>query len=446
MAKTNAFVDNINKLSPATTVETAVAGASSPRLMTVQFQGGQTGLLDMALPRSRVWAEVLESLRQSNGPAYVEIDPTTQFITTLLQPLTVGVGALTSLAGGDIIEVELVVSQARHSLRRTHPEFQRLLKLLQTAHKKGAAVVVTETDDHEIIDVRPLPNPPVAITEAPPAVSPLALTPVTPQSAQQLFDLVNARLCCPASARAPCIPFLYPDDGCWGRAHEMCRLIIAQGVQPEKVWIYGNLRVVTPNNPGCEVRWGWHVAPTLLVNTSAGAQLYVTDPSMFPGPVPRATWAAAQNDPSAAVESSSAVVFYRGRGGADVRYDDAAYTQTQQVLERYRNQLKLRSVGSAGPPPYLNCLSRPAGVQWFGTIAPNATAQWYTWGWPAALACRLDAHAADPLSGRSAVVLDGAGGAGQRQPVYLLDHSQEFNFGSGPVRRPLRYPQPLSRH
>src|ERR1700682_3926741 len=106
--------------------------------------------------------------------------------------------------------------------------------------------------------------------------------PVSIQRAQQLSPLVRARLCCPASAPAPCIPFLYPDDGCWARAHEMCRLMIADGAQPEKVWIYGNLRVNSQNKPNCLVDWGWHVAPTLQVNTGGGIQTWVIDPSLFP--------------------------------------------------------------------------------------------------------------------------------------------------------------------
>ena len=61
------------------------------------------------------------------------------------------------------------------------------------------------------------------------------------------------------------ISWLYPDDGCWGRAHEMCRLMINAGAHPRKVWIYGKLHTLTKNNPNCFVNWGWHVAPTLCV-------------------------------------------------------------------------------------------------------------------------------------------------------------------------------------
>jgi hypothetical protein len=204
---------------------------------------------------------------------------------------------------------------------------------------------------------------------------------VTLQRAQQLYDLVNAKVCCPASAPAPCIPFLYPDDGCWGRAHEMCRLMIADGAQPEKVWIYGNLTVQTANNPFCQVNWGWHVAPTLQIDPVTGPITYVIDPSLFPGPVPEATWKSVQGDPNATLVTTDAAVFYRSFGGS-LQYDPT-YSQTQSVLATYRNDLRLRSASSDGPPPYFACMTQPPGVQWFGSVAPNSSHTWFTWGWPA---------------------------------------------------------------
>lgn len=378
-----ALVDTVSNRLQAT--EATAIRQAQRQLMTVSFQGGQSAFLDTVNPRSQVWADVLDSVQQTNQPVYVEIDPATNVITQLLVPLVVQVASLNLAEAGDEVEVELVISHARHYLRRSNPDFQYLLTTLQAAQAQGTTVAVTESPtDHEIIDVRPLPGTTVLPTMLPP---PFEITPavaaVSPQQAQQFFNLVNSKICCPASATAPCIPFLYPDDGCWGRAHEMCRLMLAAGAQPEKVWIYGNLRVATSNNPRCEVRWGWHVAPTLLVNTGTGTEVQVIDPSLFPGPVAKTTWANVQGDPSARLEPSSATVFYRSQGGGVVQYDDAAYTRTNQVLNTYRNQLRLRSVGSDGPPPYIQCLTKPAGVQWFGTIAPNATQRWYTWGWPA---------------------------------------------------------------
>jgi hypothetical protein len=186
----------------------------------------------------------------------------------------------------------------------------------------------------------------------------------------------------------------------------MCRLMIAAGAQPEKVWVYGSLRVATHNNPSCQVLWGWHVAPTLLIGASTGPQVHVIDPSLFNGPVPQATWAGVQGDPHPTVEPSSASVFYRTRGRGVVQYDPT-YSQTDNVLNTYRNQLKLRSASTAGPPPYIQCLTQP-GVQWFGTIGPSASARWFTWGCAAVVACYLDRHADNALSGRTATFMGGS--------------------------------------
>lgn len=206
-------------------------------------------------------------------------------------------------------------------------------------------------------------------------------TPVTIQRAEQLFRQVNAKLCCPASAPAPCIPFLYPDNGCWARAHEMCRLMIADGADPEKVWIFGSLNVSSRNKPSCTVNWAWHVAPTLQVQIGSGVQTYVIDPSLFDGPVPQATWKGIQGDPSAVLIPSAASVFYRNQSGS-YSTTDPSYTQTNADLTTYRNALKIRSANH-GPPPYFACMTKPPRTQWFGTIPGNATHRWYTWGWGA---------------------------------------------------------------
>jgi hypothetical protein len=102
---------------------------------------------------------------------------------------------------------------------------------------------------------------------------------------------------------------------------------------------------------------------------------------MFPGPISEKTWSGAQGDSSALLVHSSASVFLRSKSGV-IQYD-ATYTQTKQVLEDHRNQLKLRSAGTYGPPPYLSCLTKPAGVQFFGTLGTGASGRWYTGGWPA---------------------------------------------------------------
>ncbi len=384
MARPNTLVDAVARVSQPDEAFGARAAAPVARQATVSFEGGRVGVLDLTVPRSAVWAEVLSSLRDSGQYAYVELDPATNQLTELLVPLAVRVGDITKAAEG--VEVELIISHALHHLRRSNSDYDKLLEALEEARSSKRVVLVTERmDDHEIIDVRPHPNPSFAaapaVPEAPPRFTPGA--PVTLARAQELFGLVAGKTCCPASAPAPCIPFQYPDDGCWGRAHEMCRLMIASGAQPEKIWIYGGLRVASSNKPDCVVRWGWHVAPTLQVTVGASTDTYVVDPSLFSGPVTQPAWKNVQGDPSAVLEPSDAAVFYRTKGGGSIQYDPT-YTQTNNVLTTYRNTLKLRSASASGPPPYANCMTRPTGVQWFGAIAGNATQRWFTFGWPAA--------------------------------------------------------------
>lgn len=379
MPNPNALVDFIG---PAPSLlETMAPGPSErPRYVTIPFQSGRSARLDLSKPHAAVWASVLDSMRESNAPAYVEIDPATSEITNLLVPLSVGVENIKP-ADGDR-EVELVISHAKHFLRAANPDFEPLLALLEQARANKTLVAVTETESHDIIDVQPISG--ISVTarrEAPaePLTGPSPTVSATLAQAQQMFNLVSPKVCCPATAAAPCIPFNYPDDGCWGRAHEMCRLMIAAGITPNKVWIFGNLRAVSQNNPNCQVLWGWHVAPTL----SVGAQTYVIDPSLFNGPVTQATWASVQGDPHRTLIPSPASTFWRNQNPASA-ITDPTYSQTNSVLNTYRNALRVRATSAAGPPPYAQCIARRPGVQFVGVIPGGATQHWFTYNWPAA--------------------------------------------------------------
>lgn len=362
--------------------ETAAAAAGGGAA-EIRFGDGRRARVGAGDPRADGWLAVLETLRSAGLPAYVELDPGTDRVREVRVPVAVYVGELRE--EGEATEVELIVSQARHLLLRADPRYAELRGRLERARADGAPVLVTERlDDHVIIDVRSLPEgvpPPPSPTEAAPEPErPEAVPSVSMAVANQMFALVNGRTCCSAAPAAPCIPFTYPDDGCWGRAHEMCRLMGLQGVASEKVWIYGSLRVSSANKPDCTVRWGWHVAPTLPVQVGGGTATYVIDPALFPGPVPQATWKGVQGDPSATLVPTSSSVFHR-YGGSD--HYDPTYTQTNAVLATYRAQLQSRST-SEGPPPYPACQTRPPGTQWFGTLGPNQTRRWFTFGWPAA--------------------------------------------------------------
>ena len=54
-----------------------------------------------------------------------------------------------------------------------------------------------------------------------------------------LFSRCLPRRCPTVAPAPPCIPFAYPNDGCWSRADEMARIMDAAGFPPCKVWVLG---------------------------------------------------------------------------------------------------------------------------------------------------------------------------------------------------------------
>jgi len=341
MSNPNAFIARVNRLGPSEGAPPPAVKATAPEQTTVTFEGERTAVLPIGR-RAVVWREMLEFMRRSDVPAYVEIDPETSVITRVLMPMRVRVVAIEPAADGDI-DVRFIESQARHHLRRGNPDFHDLLNVLEAARTAGTLALVTATrDEHEIIDVREAAPPPPATDDyedPPPSV-------VTEAQATQLFNDMAATSCDPFTVPPPCIPFLYPDDGCYARAHEMIRLMRLQGIEGEKIWIFGNLQPATSNHPDCGVGWWYHVAPTLQVNTPAGIEKRVIDPSLMSAPATADAWRTRQADPSATFQFTDARPFWPNNGGND---DD--YSQTNYYLQQKRLLLQDR-VNDYGPLPY----------------------------------------------------------------------------------------------
>jgi hypothetical protein len=358
-------------LPPLMTAAHRLSFESTP--IDVTFDNGETTSLDPSEPLSAGYAQILEDLRDAKIPGYVEINPETGSISRLLIPLQVKVVALANI-GADVA-VGLEISQAHRVLKRSNSQFDRLLKILEEAKDTGATVLVTDNEDHEIVDVRAWEKVTTAqeLTALDLAAEALSaesikfeeladsdtvsatesasgIEAVTSQRLNELFKWLASGSCNPITVPPPCIPFLYPDDGCWGRAHEMVRRIVSVGNVPGKVWNYGNLKANTKNNPNCYVNWSWHVAPILAVIGSPS--YWVIDPSMFGKPVTVSQWKQAQADPASQINYTVWQVFNRSKAG-QVTYDPN-FTKTAQVLATYRAQLKLRSL-TIGSPPYAYC-------------------------------------------------------------------------------------------
>ena len=360
MPNPNAIVGLVTGIDPAVDRPSVQTFRDRPEGVAIQIEGQRAARLT-ASDRAQGQLEILIELQRIQHPAYLEVNPDTGAITRLLVPLVVKVAALRPSPEGALVELE--ISHARHVLRRSAPDFDELMRTLRAAEGKDTQWIVTETDEHEIIDVRPflgaralaLPAPRNVVLDLWNRVWSWFYGCVSQDTANAMFNMASATTCNPLTVPAPCIPFLYPDDGCWGRASEMCRLMIAAGRNPAKVWIYGNLNAKTRNNPNCQVFWGWHVAPTLCVRIKwfFVTQRQVIDPSLFTKPVSEATWKSVQGDPNAQLVDTAASVFWRGSNGSTTT--DPTYAQTNQVLAQYRLALKNRSLSALGPPPYANC-------------------------------------------------------------------------------------------
>lgn len=158
---------------------------------------------------------------------------------------------------------------------------------------------------------------------------------VSPEAAQKAFDELKAR---------DDIPFDYPTDCCYSRAHEMCRTLQEKNVPCGKVWNYAHdfdaggasLHVPTPNSPSGAVDWRYHVAPTVPVTQPDGSvRDMVMDPSMFDKPVPVEEWVKAQNDPTSIVRKTDSTPYFTTPTGAD-SMTDPDFSEAHQQLARHR--------------------------------------------------------------------------------------------------------------
>lgn len=349
------LVDGVRDLSHSAEQLAEARGRDIPDKVTVKFRAGRAGILDLTNPRAIHWARRIEELQRSNRPVYVEIDDETGTITNFREPRRLKVQSVDPLASGDL-QVLLIPSSALHFLLRSDPEFAAMRASLEAARADGSERLITETrDEHEIIDVAMPDGPPEE--GPPPGPPPPEDPPVSEARAGDIFDNMKAESCDPLNPSSTCIPFLFPDDGCWIRAHIMCHLMRNGGPDttanppedPEKIWIEPYpLVTATANHPDCKVIWGWHVAPTLMVTRPGGDEKWVIDPAVSPSPESTLAWKGRQGNAAATLYDTDWTVY--GKGGSSSSVSLAA-ARNDPFIVTCRNDLRDRSL-QFGPPPY----------------------------------------------------------------------------------------------
>ncbi len=84
------------------------------------------------------------------------------------------------------------------------------------------------------------------------------------------------------------IPFDYPDDGCFARAHKTSMELEDMGIITVKSFLVGDLRLKTWSHPLGFVQWWYHVATS--VHVKEFDQLFVIDPTSSKIPISKVAW------------------------------------------------------------------------------------------------------------------------------------------------------------
>lgn len=232
-------------------------------------------------------------------------------------------------------KIRLSGSHAKHSL-------QPSLEPLKVGYSYQLAIDPASRVILKAVNLGP-EEPPAEQVSLYPITPRTDLQPVTREEAERFFSLLR---------RQPHIPFQYPADGCFARAHEMCRLIERHFDRDPrnvvgKIWNRGDLVVRTENNPMCQVEWGIHVAPVVKVDDD----LIVIDPALFESTVCAEEWRHKQSDPEARR-------FFSTRHAYQLTDDEKAFVgdddfrKTEADLRFYREEL-FSLIHCHGPLPYL---------------------------------------------------------------------------------------------
>lgn len=232
-------------------------------------------------------------------------------------------------------------------------DFSSARALLRQSLATQQSIVVIEDDEHNIIEVQAADARLVFrnLTRKPYDSPPPLPKEISAAKAKSLFDLVSRKSCAPNSQSEKCIPFLYPDDGCFARASAICRIALEEGLAPQKMWSFGFILVQTPNTPLCQLRWRFHVAPILLVGRTR--EWMVIDPSLFSNIVEVERWRKQQGQTVATLRSSAD--FYCPTADGTFNADNN-YKQTDYDLNFFGTKLLERCLSPVGPPPYQACI------------------------------------------------------------------------------------------
>ena len=155
---------------------------------------------------------------------------------------------------------------------------------------------------------------------------------ISPEQAGEIFTALAHANIMTNEGEAP-IPFHYPPDGCYSRAHRMEELLTEMGYGSEKVFALAGKRPLVvgsqyaSDQEGNKVTWAWHVAPIVKVrDPQRGLIETVLDPSLYERPISLTDWEGLMGDSRTFTRLSLSEVREEMRSGDLNKHDRVAVT------------------------------------------------------------------------------------------------------------------------
>jgi hypothetical protein len=155
---------------------------------------------------------------------------------------------------------------------------------------------------------------------------------ISPEQASEIFTALKKANILTNEGEAP-IPFHYPPDGCYARAHRMEELLTEMGYRSEKVFALAGKRPLVAETQyasdveGHQVTWAWHVAPIVKVHDpQRGLIETVLDPSLYEKPISLSDWEGLMGDSRTFTRLSLSEVRDQMRSGELARHERVAVT------------------------------------------------------------------------------------------------------------------------
>lgn len=345
-----ATVENIQSPPPNSHGDLLAFGIDVANAKVVRLSSGESLLLDATT--SRLWIELLESDEFGSEPFYFEYEERTGIISELLTPTTDQIRSIETEAERKVLWFNKRPSPA--FVLAQNPEHDKVLfdAMRAVEHARDVCIFIDPKSDEvfAILDVKKNRTFTLFDTANLLAVAAVTAT-VTQAQAEEIFQHVAAWICPTVPTDdLDCVPFNFPTDCCYARAHKICNYISSLNISCGKVWNYGNLCVPTVNHPDGKVRWRYHVTAFIRV----GAIETAIDPSMFNGPVAIAQWITGQNDAQSVQERTNWQVYTRSQGGA-FETIDPDLSRTNLQLKVHINSLRRLHDGHPGGWAQNNC-------------------------------------------------------------------------------------------